>query len=158
MVAWCVQEYRSEEDRPMNKRYIVELTGEEREQLQAWTRKGTLGVRRYKRARALLCADAGDTDAVIAGKAGLHRVSIERVRKRFVEEGLDAAVNERPRPGAARKLDGRGEAHLLALACTAPPAGHKRWTLQLLADRLVERSLVDSISDETVRRTLKRGT
>lgn len=142
----------------MNKKYIVELTPEERTQLQALTRKGTPGVRRYKRAVALLCADAGDADAVIAVKAGLHPVSIERVRKRFVEAGLEAALNERPRPGAARKLDGRGEAHLLALACTAPPAGHQRWTMQLLADRLVERQLVEAISDETVRRTLKRGT
>jgi hypothetical protein len=146
------------EDRPVNKKYIVELTPEERAELQALTRKGTPGVRRYKRAVALLCADAGDPDAVIAIKAGLHPVSIERVRKRCVEEGLEAALSERPRPGAARKLDGRAEAHLLALACTAPPDGHRRWTMQLLADRLVERQLVDAISDETVRRTLKRGT
>lgn len=142
----------------MNKKYIVELTPEERAQLQALTRKGTPGVRRYKRAVALLCADAGDADAVIAMKAGLHPVSIERVRKRCVEEGVDGALNDRPRPGAARKLDGRGEAYLLALACTAPPDGQRRWTMQLLADRLVERQLVDAISDETVRRTLKRGT
>jgi hypothetical protein len=146
------------EERPVNKKYIVELTPEERAQLQALTRKGTPGVRRYKRAVALLCADAGDADAVIAMKAGLHPVSIERVRKRCVEEGVDGALNDRPRPGAARKLDGRGEAYLLALACTAPPDGQRRWTMQLLADRLVERQLVDAISDETVRRTLKRGT
>jgi transposase len=142
----------------MNKKYVVELTDAEREHLHTLTRKGRLGVRRYKRAVALLCADAGDADAVIAGKAGLHPVSVERVRKRCVEEGVEAALNERPRPGAARKLDGRGEAHLLALACTAPPEGHQRWTMQLLADRLVERRIVDAISDETVRRTLKKGT
>jgi transposase len=146
------------EDRPVNKKYIVELTPEERAELQALTRKGTPGVRRYKRAVALLCADAGDTDAVIASKAGLHPVSIERVRKRCVEEGLEAALSERPRPGAARKLDGRAEAHLLALAGTAPPDGHRRWTMPWLADRLVERQLVDAIREETVRRTLKRGT
>jgi transposase len=142
----------------MNKKYFVDLTNEECEQLQGLTRKGTSGVRRYKRAVALLCAAAGDADAVIAVKAGLHPVSVERIRKRCVEEGVDAALNERPRPGAARKLDGRGEAHLLALACTVPPEGYRRWTMQLLADRLVERRLVDTISDETVRRTLKRGT
>jgi hypothetical protein len=153
-----MQGCRLVEDRPVNKKYIVELTPEERAQLQALTRKGTPGVRRYKRAVALLCADAGDADAVIAMKAGLHPVSIERVRKRCVEEGVDGALNDRPRPGAARKLDGRGEAYLLALACTAPPDGQRRWTMQLLADRLVERQLVDAISDETVRRTLKRGT
>jgi hypothetical protein len=146
------------EDRPVNKKYIVELTPEERAQLQVLTRKGTPGVRRYKRAVALLGADAGEADAVIAVKAGLHPVSIERVRKRFVVEGLEAALTERPRPGAVRKLDGRGEAHLLALACTAPPVGRQRWTMQLLADRLVERKLVGAISEETVRRTLKRGT
>jgi hypothetical protein len=158
MLAWIMQRCGSVEDRPMNKKYFVDLTQEEREHLQALTRKGTPGVRRYKRAVALLCADAGDADAVIAVKAGLHPVSIERIRKRCVEEGPEAALCERPRPGATRKLDGRGEAHLLALACTTPPDGHRRWTMQLLADRLVEQQLVDAISDETVRRTLKRGT
>jgi transposase len=142
----------------VNKKYLVDLSDDEREQLVALTSKGTIGVRRYKRAQALLGADANETDAAIAAKAGLHEVTIEGLRKRFVEEGLEAALSERPRPGAARKRDGRGQAHLLALAGTAPPNGQKRWTMQLLADRLVERKLVDSISDETVRRTLKRGT
>lgn len=141
----------------MNKKYMVDLTDEEREQLVALTTKGTVGVRRYKRAQALLGAAAGETDAAIAARVGLHHVTIEGIRKRLVEAGLEAALSERPRPGAARKLDGRGEAHLLALACSAPPDGRKQWTMQLLADRLVERKLVDSISDETVRRTLKRG-
>lgn len=142
----------------MNKKYVVDLADEEREQLVALTSTGTTGVRRYKRARALLGAAAGETDRGIGARVGLHVVTIEQIRKRFVEEGLEVALAERPRPGAARKLDGRGEAHLLALACTAPPAGRKRWTMQLLAGRLVELQLVDSISDETVRRTLKRGT
>ena len=125
----------------MNKKYVVELSGEEREALRALTSRGTTGVRRYKRARALLGADAGETDAAIAEK-----------------EGLEVALAERPRPGARRALDGRQEAHLVALACTAPPRGQQRWTMQLLADRLVELRVVDRISDETVRRTLKRGT
>jgi transposase len=150
--------YRLVEDQPVNKKYIVALTEEEREQLVALTRKGTTGVRRYKRAQALLGADAHETDVAIATKVGLHHVTIEGLRKRFVEEGMVAALSERPRPGAARKLDGRGEAHLLALACTTPPDGRKRWTMQLLADRLVDLQVVDSMSDETVRRTLKRGT
>jgi transposase len=158
VLAWFVPEGRSSEDRPVNKKYIVELTEEEREALRALTSKGTTGVRRYKRARALLCADAGETDAVIAAKVGLHAVSLERLRKRCVEEGLDAALAERPRPGARRRLDGRQEAHLVALACTAPPDGQKRWTMRLLADRLVELRVVERISDETVRRALKRGT
>lgn len=141
----------------MNKKYIVELTEEEREQLRALTNRRAVAVRRHKRARALLGADAGETDAAIAATVGMHAVTIEQLRKRCVEEGLEAALRERPRPGAARKLDGRGEAHLLALACTQPPEGRKRWTMQLLADRLVEREVVDSISDETIRRTLKKG-
>jgi transposase len=146
------------EDRLVNKKYVVDLTDVEREQLVALTSKGTTGVRRYKRAQALLGAAVGETDAAIGARVGLHHVTIEGIRKRFVEEGLEAALSERPRPGAARKLDGRGEAHLLALACSAPPGGRTRWTMQLLANRLVERKLVDAISDETVRRTLKRGT
>jgi transposase len=141
----------------VNKKYIVDLAEEERAALRALTSKGTIGVRRYKRARALLAADAGETDAVIAAKVGVHPASLERLRKRFVEEGL-AALAERPRPGARRALDGRQEAHLLALACTTPPGGRKRWTMRLLADRLVELRVVERISDETVRRALKRGT
>lgn len=84
--------------------------------------------------------------------------TVERIRKRFVTEGsLEAALTERPRPGGNRKLSGRQEAYLLALASSDPPQGNKRWTMQLLADRLVELEVVDSLSDETVRRTLKRG-
>ena len=83
---------------------------------------------------------------------------MERIRKRFVEEGLEAALSERPRPGATRKLDGHQEAYLMALACSDPPQGKKRWSMQLLADRLVEVGVVDEISDETIRRTLKKGT
>jgi transposase len=157
VLAWIVLECRSAEDRPVNKKYLVELTEEEREALRALTSRGTTGVRRYKRARALLAAAAGETDAAIAEKVGLHPVSLERLRKRFVEEGLEVALAERPRPGARRALDGRQEAHLVALACTTPPRGQHRWTMQLLADRLVELRVVDRISDETVRRTLKRG-
>jgi transposase len=146
------------EDRPVNKKYLVELTEEERAALRALTSRGTTAVRRYKRARALLGADAGETDAAIAAKVGLHPVTLERLRQRFVEEGLEVALAERPRPGARRRLDGRQEAHLLALACSTPPRGQKRWTMQLLADRLVELRVSERISDETVRRTLKRGT
>jgi transposase len=142
----------------VNKKYVVELSDEEREALRALTSRGTIGVRRYKRARALLAADAGETDAAIAAQVGVHHVSLERLRKRFVEEGLEVALAERPRPGARRKLDGRQEAHLLALACTTPPGGRKRWTMRLLADRLVELRVSERISDETVRRSLKRGT
>jgi hypothetical protein len=86
--------------------------------------------------------------------------TVERVRKRFVEEGPQAAISERPRPGKAPKLDGRQEAYLVALACSDPPeeAASKRWSMRLLAERLVELGVVDEISEETVRRTLKKGT
>ena len=139
------------------KKYIVELTEEEREKLLELTRKGECKARKLKRAMVLLGADEGDTDREISEKVRIHEVTVEGIRKRFVEEGLEAALNERPRPGKARKLDGRQEAQLIALHCTQPPEGRKRWTLQLLADKLVQLDIVDSICDETVRRVLKRG-
>jgi len=139
------------------KKYIVELTPDERDHLEALTRKGSTSARRMKRALVLLAADEGDKDEEIAAKARVHRVTVEDIRKRFVLEGLDAALSERPRPGKARLLDGRQEAFVIALACSDPPAGRASWTMQLLADRLVELKVVESISDETVRRTLKRG-
>lgn len=139
------------------KEYIVELTEEERSELLELTREGECKARKLKRAMVLLCADEGDTDQVISEKVRVHEVTVEGIRKRLVEEGLEAALNERPRPGKARKLDGRQEARLIALSCTEPPEGSARWTMQLLADRFVELGEVDSISDETVRRTLKRG-
>lgn len=140
------------------KKYIVELTAEEREQLLALTRKGRTPARRLKRALMLLAADEGTADVQIAAQVRVHCATVERVRQRFVTEGLEAALTERPRPGKARKLDGRQEAHLVALACSEPPPGHTRWTMQLLAHRLVELAVVETISDETVRRALKRGT
>ena len=141
----------------MKKKYIVELTSEERDCLEALTRKGSTSARRMKRALVLLAADEGDKDEEIAAKARVHRVTVEDIRKRFVLEGLDAALAEHPRPGKARLLDGRQEAFVIALACSDPPAGRAAWTMQLLAGRLVELKVVESISDETVRRTLKRG-
>jgi transposase len=141
----------------LNKKYVVELSPEERVDLEALTRKGTASARRMKRALVLLAASDGDTDEEIAAKVRVHRTTVEHIRQRFVEEGLDAALSERPRPGKARLLDGRQEAYLIALACSGPPAGRTAWTLTLLANRLVELRLVESISRETVRRTLKRG-
>ncbi len=105
----------------------------------------------------LLLADEGLTDEQIARALDGSVSTVERVRKRFVEEGLEAALSERPRPGARRKLDGRQEAYLLALTSSDPPEGKKHWSMQLLADRLVELEIVEEISDETVRRTLKKG-
>jgi transposase len=141
------------------KKYVVDLGEEEKEQLRRLTSKGTTGARRLRRAHVLLLADEGRADEEIARALGASVSTVERVRKRFVEEGLEAALSERPRVGGAlrRKLDGNGEAYLVALACSEPPEGRERWTMQLLADRLVEVGLVEEISDETVRRALKKG-
>ena len=140
----------------MAKKYHVTLTNDEREQLLAMTKRGTVAARQVNRAHILLHAHAGATDEVIAHALHLGTATVERTRKRFVEEGLEAALAERQRPGGRRKLEGKPEAFLIALACSAPPDERPCWTLQLLADRLVELKVVESISDETVRRTLKK--
>jgi transposase len=140
------------------RKYIVALDDQEREALLALTTKGKVGARTLKRALVLLAADEGTLDQEIAAQVRVSGDTVARIRKRFVEEGLEAALRERPRPGKARKLDGRQEAYLIALTGSTPPAGRKRWTMQLLADQLVERQVVETLCDETVRRTLKRGT
>jgi transposase len=140
------------------KKYVVALTPEERAALLAVTRKGKTSARRIKRASILLAADEGASDQVIGQKVGVHFTTVENIRRRFVEEGVEAALNDHPRPGKARVLDGRQEAYLVALTGSSPPAGRAQWTMQLLADRLVELKVVESISDETVRRILKKGT
>ncbi len=140
------------------KKYIVKLSEEEKKNLHALTHKGTCGVRKLRRAQMLVLAKKGWlTDQEIARALDASVSTVERMRKRFVEEGLGAAPSERPRPGVRRKLDGRQEAHLLALCCSDPPEGKEHWSMQLLADRLVELEIVEEISDETVRRTLKKG-
>jgi transposase len=140
----------------MAKKYIVTLTDEERAQLHAVTRRGTVSARRLTRAHLLLQADAGLSAEAIAQALHIGTATVERIRKRFVEEGLEAALSERPRPGGQRKLDGRQEAFLIALACSTPPEGRQCWTMQILADKLVELRVIDAISDETIRRTLKK--
>ena len=139
------------------KKYIVDLDERERNELERLTTKGRSGARKIRRARILLLADEGRIDKEIASFLGSAVTTVERVRKRFVEEGLEAALSERPRPGAARKLDGRQEVFLMALACSDTPEGKGHWSMRMLAKRLVELEMVDEISDETVRRTLKRG-
>ena len=139
------------------KKYLVDLTADERAELEALTSKGSSKARRLKHALVLLAADDGDIDAEIAQKLRIHRNTVLRVRQRFVEEGLASALSERPRPGKTPLLDGHQEAHLIALACSSPPEGRVQWTMQLLANKLVELGVVGSISDETVRRALKRG-
>ncbi len=139
------------------KKYIVELTDEEREELLVLTRKGECKARKLKRAQVLLAAHEGKVVRAIAGAVRVHTVTIERIRKRFVTEGLEAALSEKPRPGKAPKLDGHQKATLLALACSDPPGGRAKWAMQMLADRLVELTELRSISDETVRVALKKG-
>lgn len=138
------------------KRYIVKLTDEERQELLELTRKGTIKARKMKRALVLLKADEGLTDPEIMAAVNVSRPCVERLRKRFVTEGLEKALNERPRPGQKSKLEGREEATLIALACSQAPAGRSRWSLRLLAAKMVELGVVESISHETVRLTLKK--
>jgi len=139
------------------KKYLVELTADERARLEAMVRGGQESVRKVKRALTLLAVDAGHRDEDIAAQVRVHRTTVEHIRKRFAEEGLEAALTERPRPGGARKLDGRQEAYVIALACSDPPQGWATWTLRLLAKRLVELEVVDEVSHHTVGRLLKRG-
>jgi len=140
------------------KKYHIHLSTEERQQLSDLTSKGTVKARKLKRAMILIKADEGLTDAQITAALNVSRPCVERIRKRFVEGGLERALNEDPRPGQRRKLDGRGEAQLIATTCSQAPQGHDRWTLRLLADKLVELKVVERISHETVRLTLKKMT
>ena len=138
------------------KLYIINLTDEERQSLLAMTRKGQIKARQMKRAMILLKANEGLSDPQIMSALGVSRPCVERIRKRFVLAGLERALKEDPRPGQKRKLDGRGEATLIATACSEVPEGHEHWTLRLLAGKMVELEVVDSISYETIRRTLKK--
>jgi transposase len=136
--------------------YVVKLSEEERQALLDLTRRGEIKARMMKRAMILLKADEGLTDREIMAALNVSRPAVERIRKRFVEGGLEKALHEDPRPGQRRRLDGRGEAQLIAIACSDAPSGHEHWTLRLLAGRLVELGVVEGISHETVRRTLKK--
>jgi transposase len=142
----------------MKKVYVVDLTKEEKAKLLEVVGKGEARARKMNRAHILLLADEARTDKDIAEALHTSPSTVERTRRRFVEGGLEHALNESPRPGGRRKLDGHQEAYLVALACSDPPEGKKRWSMQLLAHRLVELEIVEEISDETVRRTLKKGT
>lgn len=137
------------------KQFEVVLTDDERARLEAFTTKGIAAARELRRARILLLTAEGRPDAVVADAAGCCVGTVARVRRRWAEAGVEAALGDRPRPGTAPLLDGKGEAFLVALACTDPPTGKTCWTMQLLAERLVALDIVGHISDETVRRTLK---
>ena len=138
------------------KLYRVSLTQDEREHLLGVTRRGKSTGRKVKRALILCKANEGLTDRQVAEALLVGPATVSRVRQRFVEGGLQRALDDLPRPGQRRKLDGKQEAHLVAVACSAPPEGHARWTLQLLADQAVKLELTGSISRETVRQVLKK--
>ena len=147
----------------MKKKYKVTLTAEERNSLQGLLAAGKAAASKQAHARILLKADAaaggpGWTDARIAEAVEVNVTTVERVRERFVEQGLEAALvrKKQDRPSRQRKLDGQGEARLVALARAAPPQGRAAWTLRPLADKLVELEVVDTISTETVRQALKK--
>ena len=142
----------------------MSLTEADRARLRALIGRGAAPARTLAHARILLKANQGEggpawTDAAIAGAVEVHPATVARVRRAFVEEGLDAALARKsPDRTYPRVLDGAAEAHLVALACGAPPAGRERWTLRLLADALVRLEVVEAVSHEAVRRTLKQTT
>ena len=138
------------------KTYIVDLTEEERTYLLDFIKSGEHSARKLNRARILLLADESKADREISEALHTGTATVQRTRQRFVEGNLDGALNERPRLGRQKKLDEKGEAILETLARSKPPEGRKRWTLQLLADRLVELKVVGSISYETVRHEVKK--
>ena len=145
----------------MVKRYIVALSDKERNSLETFIHTGKRGARQINHARILLKSDinqsdGGYRDIQIQEALDVSVRTIERVRQRFVQEGLDSAIHHRPGAGRKRTITGEDEAHLIALRCRKPPAGHARWTLRLLADQMVELGYIDQISHETVRQTLKK--
>jgi transposase len=137
------------------KKYQVELTADEFQRLDQMSRRGKQGARKLIRARILLKAALGMRDEEIAQEVDTSVATIERTRKRFASNRL-GALEELPRPGRKRCLDVRGEARLIAEACSPAPGGREHWTLQLLADRAVELQLAESCSDDTVHRLLKK--
>lgn len=148
----------------MKSKYAVCLSEAERARLRTLIGSRTAPARQLAHARILLKADQGDggpgwNDAAIAGALEVCTATVARVRRQYVTTGLEAALNRRwPEREYARTLDGEAEAHLIALACSAPPAGQRRWSLRLLADALVRLEVVEAVSYETVRRTFKQTT
>jgi transposase len=138
----------------MNIRYRVDLTAKEREDLRQMLGAGKCAARKLKRAQILLAADGGSSDEAIERTIGVGGSTVYRTKRRFVECGLEAALSEEPRPGAERKLTGKEEALLIATACSTPPAGRSRWTLELLAGEMIKLTDHEELSRETVRRRL----
>ena len=145
----------------MEKKYVVELSDADRQHLEAIVDKGHHAAYKIKHANMLLKADVkgpGWTDTKISEAFGCHPQTVRNLRARFSEGGVSAALERRPprKPPRGRRLDGVGEARLIALSCSQPPKGFGRWTLRMLADELVELHVVESISPKTVRQTLKK--
>jgi hypothetical protein len=146
----------------MNKKYIVELTNEERQHLEKLTSSGIAPARRVTRAHILLKSDSSVAGSnwkydEICAAFNVTPVTVLNVRKSFVEKGLQATLyRKKPEREYSRTLDGEAEAHLIALACSAPPEGRKAWSLRLLRDRLVRLGHVDPVSHETIRTALKK--
>jgi len=147
----------------MSPRYRVTLTKEERKELEAMTRRGKTHARKFIHARALLLCDAGEDDPAwnvvdVAAALGVTSRAIEHLKKRFVEDGLEAALERKPREKPPREVifDGAFEARLIALACSEAPEGHRRWTVRLLADKAVELRFAKAVSHMTVQRVLKK--
>lgn len=141
-----------------HKKFDIQLSHDDISRLRRLTTTGKQAARTILRARILLGANDGLSDSAISEDVGVCLATVANTRRRFCQDGLDAVLTERARPGQPRKLDGRGEAHLTAIACSAPPAGHARWTASLLADRVVELRLVDTVSPRTISRLLKKTT
>lgn len=145
----------------MVKKYIITLSEEERQSLEQFTTTGKHAAYQINHARILLKADRNQTggswcDVEIEAALDVSLRTIERVRQRFVEEGLECALKQRPGAGRKRQMQGEQEAHLIALRCSEPPQGQARWTLRLLAGQMIELGYVETISYETVRQTLKK--
>ena len=137
-------------------RYSIQLTTEEREQLNRLIRGGKPSVRMVTRARILLKIDEGWKAPQVASALDVSEGTVYRVKRRYADEGLEGVLHDRVQANRFRKLDAKAEAHLIALACSDAPEGRQRWTLQLLADQMVELGLVDSLTYETVRLKLKK--
>jgi transposase len=134
------------------------LSKDDQHTLSQLVNTGIHAARSIKRARILLLADAGHSDPDIAADVGVSLATVFNTRRRYCQAGLNAAVTEQPRRGAPPKLTGRQEAQVTAIACSDPPAGRQRWTMELLADRVVQLRIVDTISDSTIHRLLKKTT
>lgn len=147
----------------MNKRYLVKLDKDERKELSQLVKKERIAAKKRTHAQVLLLADAGKhgpawKDEAIANACQVRVQTVENIRKRLVLDGLEAALNRKKQvqPSRAKILDGEKEAKVIALCCGAAPSGHARWTLRLLAQRVVELDIVEAVSHETVRRCLKK--